>query len=79
MQSEAVRWCLEIADRRASRPLEGAAPAAVFEAVEKDALRPLAAEPSTSRWMANRTSWDSFPKVRPRYPGVARSSARAVV
>ena len=29
----------------ACRPLDGAAPAAVFEAVEKDALRPLPAEP----------------------------------
>ena len=31
--------------RRACRPLEGAAPAAVFDAVEKDALRPLPAGP----------------------------------
>src|SRR5579864_2615161 len=45
MQAEAVRWSLEVAGRRACRPLEGAAPAAVFEAVEKDALRPLPAEP----------------------------------
>ena len=45
MQAEAERWSAEIAGRRACRPLEGAAPAAVFEAVEKDALRPLPAEP----------------------------------
>ena len=45
MQAEAVRWSLGVAGRRACRPLEGAAPAAVFEAVEKDALRPLPAEP----------------------------------
>jgi hypothetical protein len=45
MQAEAVRWSLEVAGRRACRPLEGAAPAAVFEAVEKDALRPLPAGP----------------------------------
>ena len=45
MQAEAVRWSAEVAGRRACRPLEGAAPAAVFEAVEKDALRPLPAEP----------------------------------
>ena len=41
MQAEAERWSLEVAGRRACLPLEGAAPAAVFEAVERDALRPL--------------------------------------
>jgi transposase len=45
MQAEAVRWPLDVAGRRRCRPLEGAAPAAVFDAVEKDALRPLPAEP----------------------------------
>jgi transposase len=45
MQAQAVRWSLETAGRRQCRPLEGAAPAAVFDAVEKDALRPLPAEP----------------------------------
>jgi hypothetical protein len=45
MQAEAVRWSLEVAGRRHCRPLEGAAPAAVFEAAEKEALRPLPAEP----------------------------------
>jgi len=45
MQGEAVRWSLEVAGRRACRPLDGAAPAVVFEAVEKDALRPLPGEP----------------------------------
>lgn len=34
-----------MAGRRACRPLEGAAPAAVFDAVEKDALAPLPGEP----------------------------------
>ena len=43
MQAEAARWSLEVAGQRACRPLEGAAPAAVFGAVEKDALRPLPA------------------------------------
>jgi transposase len=47
MQGEAVRWCLDVAGRRACRPLDGAAPAAVFEAVEKDALRSLPGEPFT--------------------------------
>jgi len=45
MQAEAVRWSLEVAGRRPCRPLEGAAPAAVFEAAEKEALKPLPAEP----------------------------------
>jgi transposase len=45
MQAEAVRWSAEVAGRRPCRPLEGAAPAAVFDAMEKDALRPLPAEP----------------------------------
>jgi transposase len=45
MQAEAVRWSLEVAGRRACRPLEGAAPATVFESSEKDALRPLPSGP----------------------------------
>jgi Integrase core domain len=45
MQAEAVRWSLEVAGRRPCRPLEGAAPAAVFDAAEKGALRPLPGEP----------------------------------
>jgi len=45
MQAGAVRWSAEVAGARPCRPLEGAAPAAVFAAVEKDALRPLPAAP----------------------------------
>jgi transposase len=45
MQAEAARWSADVAGRRACRPLEGAAPAAIFDAVEKDALRPLPAGP----------------------------------
>src|SRR5438132_13837216 len=45
MQAGAARWSLEVAGRRACRPLDGAAPAAVFEATEKDTLKPLPAEP----------------------------------
>jgi len=45
MQAEGVRWSLEVAGQRPCRPLDGAAPAAVFEAAEKQALRPLPAEP----------------------------------
>jgi hypothetical protein len=43
MQAEAERWSAQVAGRRACRPLGGAAPAAVFAAAEKDALRPLPA------------------------------------
>jgi transposase len=45
MQAEAARWSLEVAGQRPCRPLDGAAPAAVFAAVEKAALAPLPAEP----------------------------------
>jgi transposase len=41
MQAEAVRWSLEVAGRRSCRPLHGAAPLSVFEAVERDELKPL--------------------------------------
>jgi transposase len=45
MQSEAVRWSAGVAGQRSCRPLDGAAPAAVFQAVEKDALAPLPRAP----------------------------------
>src|SRR6266487_7133970 len=45
MQADAERWCTEVAGQRACRPLDGAAPAAVFAAAEKDHLRPLPADP----------------------------------
>ena len=35
MQAGAIRWSLEVAGQRACRPLDGAAPAAVFETAEK--------------------------------------------
>jgi hypothetical protein len=38
MQSAAVSWCLDVAGRRPCRPLEGASPRSVFDAVEADAL-----------------------------------------
>jgi transposase len=43
MQAAAVVWCREVAGRRACRPLGGAAPAAVFAAVEAPVLAPLPA------------------------------------
>jgi transposase len=45
MQAEGARWSLDVAGQRQCRPLEGAAPASVFEATEKNALRPLPADP----------------------------------
>ena len=45
MQAEAEAWSAGVAGQRACRPLGGAAPAAVFEAVEQQALRPLPAAP----------------------------------
>jgi transposase len=45
MQAGAARWSAEVAGQRACRPLEGAAPAVVFETAERQALRPLPAEP----------------------------------
>ncbi len=43
MQTEAERWCREVAGMRACRPLEGARPLAVFEAAEQGRLAPLPA------------------------------------
>ncbi|MEU6768100.1 IS21 family transposase [Streptomyces sp. NPDC046853] len=41
MQAEAVTWSLQVAGRRKCRPLDGAAPAVVFEALEAAELLPL--------------------------------------
>ena len=38
MQQDALRWCREVAGRRSCRPLAGAAPMTVFDAVEAQAL-----------------------------------------
>ena len=45
MQAEAVSWSADVAGQRSCRPLDGAAPAAVFAAVEKATLAPLPAHP----------------------------------
>jgi transposase len=45
MQEVALTWCRQVAGRRACRPLGGAAPAAVFAAVEAEALLPLPRTP----------------------------------
>ena len=58
MQAGALRWCIEVAGRRAHRSLDGAQPLAVFDAVEAPALIPLPAAPFEL------ASW-SRPKVGP--------------
>jgi hypothetical protein len=45
MRADAARWSTDVAGARACRPLDGAAPAAVFAAVEAPALRPLPTAP----------------------------------
>jgi transposase len=44
MQTEALAWCVEVANARSCRPLEGASPQSVFTAIEADALKPLPAQ-----------------------------------
>lgn len=64
MQTDAVRWSGEVAGTRACRPLDGAAPAAVFAAVEASALRPL---PTTAfvlaAWSTGKVGPDIHVKV----------------
>jgi transposase len=64
MQAEAVRWCAEVAGARACRPLDGAAPAAVFAAVEAQALHPLPARPFVlATWSTGKVGPDIHVKV----------------
>jgi hypothetical protein len=64
MQAEGVRWSAEVAGRRSCRPLDGAAPAAVFAAVEKDALAPLPRTPYVlSEWSRAKVGPDIHAKV----------------
>jgi len=64
MQAQAVRWCLDVAGQRACRPLDGAAPAAVFAAVEKDKLAPLPKTPFVlADWSRGKVGPDIHVKV----------------
>jgi transposase len=64
MQAEAERWSLQVAGRRACRPLDGAAPAAVFAAIEKAALKPLPADPFVlATWAAAKIGPDIHARV----------------
>ena len=59
-----LRWSREVAGARACRPLDGAAPAAVFAAVEQPALRPLPAAPFVlATWSSARVGPDIHAKV----------------
>ena len=64
MQAEAVRWSAEVAGQRPCRPLDGAAPAAVFEAAEKSALAPLPRDPFVlAQWSRCKVGPDIHAKV----------------
>jgi transposase len=70
MRGDALRWCTEVAGARACRPLEGARPLAVFDAVEREALRPLPATPFVAaRWSAAKVG----PDIHARVDGVLYS------
>src|SRR6266567_3815140 len=64
MQAEAGRWSAEVAGRRACRPLDGAAPAAVFAAMEKGTLAPLPEDPFVlAEWSRCKVGPDIHVKV----------------
>jgi transposase len=59
MRAAALVWCVDVAGARACRPLEGAAPVAVFDAVERDALAPLPSAPFVlATWSSARVGPD---------------------
>ena len=66
MQAGAVRWCRDVAGTRSCRPLDGAAPAVVFAAVEAPALRALPTTPFVlATWSAAKVGPDIHVKVGP--------------
>jgi transposase len=66
MEVGAVRWSRDVAGTRSCRPLDGAAPAAVFAAVEAPALRPLpATEFVLATWATGKVGPDIHVKVGP--------------
>jgi hypothetical protein len=63
-QAGAARWSAEVAGQRSCRPLDGAAPAAVFAAVEKDQLAPLPEDPFVlAEWSRCKVGPDIHVKV----------------
>jgi hypothetical protein len=64
MQAEGERWCTGVAGQRACRPLDGAAPAAVFAAAEKGQLAALPVSPFVlARWSQCKAGPDIHVKV----------------
>ncbi|MGH9061999.1 MAG: Mu transposase domain-containing protein, partial [Acidimicrobiales bacterium] len=64
MRADAASWCVEVAGARACRPLDGAAPAAVFAAVEQQALGPLPRAPFVlAGWASTKIGPDIHAKV----------------
>jgi hypothetical protein len=66
MQDQALVWCIEIAGARRHPSLDGAAPAAVFAAVEKAALKPLPRNRFVvATWSTGKVAPDIHVKVGP--------------
>jgi transposase len=64
MQEGALTWCREVAGVRGHRGLEGAAPLALFEAVEAAALLPLPRDPfELAAWSSPKVGPDCHVKV----------------
>ncbi len=64
MQTDAVRWCREVAGARHSRALDGAQPAAVFAAIEQSELRPLPVDQfQLAVWSTGKVGTDCHVKV----------------
>lgn len=64
MQAEAVRWSAEVAGQRCCRPLEGAAPAVIFAAIEAERLQPLPMAPFVlATWSRGKVGPDIHVKV----------------
>lgn len=64
MQADALRWSGEVAGARACRPLDGAAPAAVFTALEASELAPLPRDPFVlAHWSRGKVGPDIHVKV----------------
>jgi transposase len=64
LQQAALDWCQQVAGQRSCRPLQGAAPAAVFAAVEAQALLALPARPFVlATWSTAKVGPDIHAKV----------------
>ncbi|MGW7465343.1 hypothetical protein ACWGJT_11660 [Streptomyces xantholiticus] len=64
MQAEALLWAMNVAGQRQCRPLGGAKPLSVFEAVEAQALLPMPEGPFVlARWSKATVGPDSHIKV----------------